>query len=251
MNNITILSLNINSLSKAKLNEITKFDTDIILLQEIRVTTINKIIELHFPGYDFFYSTENYSGLAIYIKSSLKGFTKPVTHREGRIMSFEFIGEGMKEPLYIFNVYHKRLSNNMSERLEYDQTLIDVMSQYKNKKVLLLGDLNSTFRLHDSANNENLQEDLNRKPPDDWELTKPFNPKMGCYEKHFMSLFLRKCCLKDNGYQKGYTVKKRDSTDKMRIDYCLTNNFEISTYNVVNIGINNTISDHKAIIVTF
>lgn len=233
---LNIFSLNVRSYSEEKFKKIIEISNpDIILLQETRAKSISPI-----PGYFFHYSYLAYAGVLTAVREKHMDKIKNIlVLQEGRLVMIELLN-GEK----LFNVYHKRVSNknDLGPRIEYDKKFLECLEKFKGDRLTFCGDFNSVHKFHDCAKNLSIPDDLSRVCPDNWSPGFALDKKFGCYERHFISSFIKNFKLIDNGIGKGFTFKKCGN-DCMRIDFLLTS-LANNSYRVVDM---NDLSDHKAL----
>lgn len=228
--------MNIRTYSEEKLMEIISMhNPDILFLQETRLKAISQI-----SGYKFFYSYLAYAGVLTVIKEEIMDQISEIKALlQGRLMLVK-----LKNKKNIFNVYHKRVSNknDLEPRIEYDKSFLTCVNDYIDDENIFVGDFNSVHKLHDSVKNLSIQDDKSRKCPENWVPGNNLDKNFGCYERHFISSFITKYNLIDNGEGKGFTFKKFNK-DCMRIDFLLSPK-NIDSYKIIDFG---ELSDHKAI----
>lgn len=241
MEQVKIFSMNIMCYDVSKLKLIIEEENpDIILLQEIR---IKKNTRPDVPlGFYYIFSHLAYAGVMTLVKHDINDrLIKNIkTLIEGRLMLIE-----LKDGRKLFNVYHKRITNrkDLLPRIEYDQLFLSEMIKFSKDNLILVGDFNSVYKLHDSVKNLSILEDKARVCPKNWIPGKPLDKNFGCYERHFMKSFIDQFNFVDNGINKGFTFKKFNK-DCMRIDFLLSST-PIESYRIKDMD---QISDHKALI---
>lgn len=228
------LSMNICGLTEEKLSQV-KSDFDVMFFQEIKSTK-----SFNLDGYIFYPNPGPYAGTCIFIKKEINHQCQTIIH--GRMQ--ELIIDGVS----YFNNYHKRVATDrkrLDERINYDQMFLKVFP--RRDRCVLLGDMNSVLRFHDSAKNLSIKEDLERSKFD-WTPDKEIDEKKACYERQFMNFFVKEYDFKDRHSEKGpeFTFYKGNKPC-MRIDYCLTKSVEVKSLSIEKRGV----SDHCLMVVDF
>lgn len=226
------LSMNICGMTTEKITKLNIKEYDVVFLQEIKNTN-NFDVE----GYSFYSNPGPYSGTCIFIKKEISHICNILI--KGRLQELTING------ISYFNNYHKRVPtdrNRIKERILYDEEFLRYFPQ--KERSVLLGDMNSVFRFHDSAKNLSIAEDLERSKFS-WKPGMPIDEKKACYERQFMNYFIEAYDFKDNN-PGGFTFYKRDKPC-MRIDYCLTNSVGVKKIDLIK----SDLSDHVMMIVEF
>lgn len=153
------ISWNVNGIracvKKGFVDYFNEVDADFFCIQETKCQ--DGQIELPFEGYYQYWNyaeKKGYSGTAIFTKHeplSIKyGVGDQETESEGRIITLEY------EKFYLVNVYtpnSKRDLARLSERLEWEDNLLDYLKQLDRiKPVIYCGDLNVAHEEKDLKN---------------------------------------------------------------------------------------------------
>lgn len=153
------ISWNVNGIracvKKGFMDYFKEMDADFFCIQETKCQ--DGQIDLPFEGYYQFWNyaeKKGYSGTAIFTKHeplSIKyGVGEQETESEGRIITLEY------EKFYLVNVYtpnSKRDLARLSERLEWEDKLLDYLKQLdRMKPVIYCGDLNVAHEEKDLKN---------------------------------------------------------------------------------------------------
>jgi exonuclease III len=237
-----IVSMNINILTEEKAKTLLeKFGSfDLILLQETRGK--NKAIDIE--GFSRYSNNGTYAGVCTYVKKGIICKVQNLINERTQVISFDDCDHTRKTPEFVLiNNYHPKINTtSMKDRSRYDLEFQEKISSLGDVPLVVLGDFNSVHVLHDCARNLSIKEEIRHDLG--WTPEKQINKHNGCYEKHFMRWLLNKCKLKDNGIGKGFTFYKNDK-ECMRIDYCLTRNVEIKSYQLEKLSI----SDHACMLI--
>jgi len=216
-----IYSWNVNGLRACYkhgfLKWFNKVQPDIVCLQEIKADKEQLSEELlNIPGYQVYFNSaqkKGYAGVAIYTKLKHKKLDFKLGlerfDQEGRSLFFKF------KDFYLLNLYLPhggRMKENLKYKLKVYSKLLDCIKKYKDKKFILLGDLNIAHTEKDLARPKENVNNIMFTPEERKQLDKVI--KLGYIDS------FRKFC-KTNGHYTwwAYAFNARERNMGWRIDY--------------------------------